>query len=120
MQDCSTDFEFLPIDVSLGRCQRYYVSNRTGNNLNGATFFVGFSTNEAFGGNTFPVFMRGTPTIIIYRGDGTSGYAERYGGGSAVCTTALISTSGFSALNGSGTLVAGYLYGATYEASAEL
>ena len=23
MQDCSTDFEFLPIDVSLGRCLRY-------------------------------------------------------------------------------------------------
>ena len=23
MQDRSTDFEFLPIDVSLGRCQRY-------------------------------------------------------------------------------------------------
>jgi len=24
LQDCSTDFEFLPIDVSLGRCQRYF------------------------------------------------------------------------------------------------
>jgi hypothetical protein len=24
LQDGSTDFEFLPIDVSLGRCQRYY------------------------------------------------------------------------------------------------
>ena len=24
MQDCSTDFEFLPIDVSLGRCLRYF------------------------------------------------------------------------------------------------
>ena len=24
MQDCSTDFEFLPIDVSLARCQRYF------------------------------------------------------------------------------------------------
>ena len=26
MQDCSTDFEFLPIDVSLARCQRYFQS----------------------------------------------------------------------------------------------
>jgi hypothetical protein len=24
LQDCATDFEFLPIDVSLGRCARYY------------------------------------------------------------------------------------------------
>jgi len=24
LQDCSTDFEFLPIDVSLGRCLRYF------------------------------------------------------------------------------------------------
>jgi len=24
LQDCSTDFEFLPIDVSLERCQRYF------------------------------------------------------------------------------------------------
>lgn len=116
----ATDFEFLPYDVSLARCQRYYVYNREGNNLDGATFFVGFNTSEAFGANSFPVFMRAVPTITIYRGDGTSGYAERYGGGSAVCSASLIAKSGFSKLSGSGTLVANYLYGATYEASAEL
>ena len=29
MQDGSTDFEFLPFDVSLARCQRYYQRTET-------------------------------------------------------------------------------------------
>jgi hypothetical protein len=24
----ASDFEFLPVDVNLGRCQRYFISNR--------------------------------------------------------------------------------------------
>ena len=64
MQDRSTDFEFLPIDVSLRRCQRYYAK------------FISFSgtlvaygtgvSGSATGANIivkYPVTMRASPTV---------------------------------------------------------
>lgn len=65
MQDRSTDFEFLPIDVSLGRCQRYYEKS------NGYTFFkIGTSltnvpSNEIYAPIYYLVQKRASPTVTI-------------------------------------------------------
>ena len=64
--------------------------------------------------------MRAAPSITIYTFAQVAGSAERFGGGTAVCAAVLIGTSGFSALNGSGTLTSGQIYGCMYEATAEL
>ena len=41
LQDGSTDFEFLPIDVSLGRCLRYFHRIKSGNSSTGGIIGVG-------------------------------------------------------------------------------
>ena len=65
-QDCSTDFEFLPIDVSLLRCERYFykITNPSGSvglqpNIVGTRFTV----NELFFGIPCPVPLRATPSV---------------------------------------------------------
>ena len=58
MQDRSTDFEFLPIDVNLGRCQRY--AYQLGD------IFLGKMREldrARAGFYIFPVQMRATPTV---------------------------------------------------------
>ena len=59
MQDRSTDFEFLPIDVSLGRCQRYFQQ------ITGSSMGVIWSTSGINFGQAFPVTMRATPTSAL-------------------------------------------------------
>ena len=64
MQDCSTDFEFLPIDVSLGRCQRYFeILGSSASDLN--AYVVGCVTNATNVGGIiwFQAQKRATPTI---------------------------------------------------------
>jgi hypothetical protein len=118
----ASDFETLPVDVNLARCQRYFISNRSGANFNGSAVFTAasFDTNQAWGGNHFPIYMRSAPSITIYTASEVAGSAERFGGGTAVCAAALIGTSGFSQLLGAGTFTSGQIYGCMYEASAEL
>jgi cytolysin (calcineurin-like family phosphatase) len=60
LQDRSTDFEFLPIDVSLGRCQRYF-------QIFGASDFFGTAsqTNSVILFGHFPVSMRVSPTATF-------------------------------------------------------
>jgi hypothetical protein len=69
LQDRSTDFEFLPIDVSLGRCQRYAfklggnIANE--NSVNGGGYYD--SNYYSFGwlrSTTSP--MRVAPTLVQY------------------------------------------------------
>ena len=49
MQDRSTDFEFLPIDVSLGRCQRYFELFDAGaSNTNYAIGFARTTTTQTY------------------------------------------------------------------------
>jgi len=118
-----TDFEFLPIDVSLARCQRYYATNNVGNNLLGCFVFVAasFNTSEAFGGGTFPVFMRTTPTVTVFDDNGTALTAHRAGGGAISLTSVgLISNTGFSSINSSSAFAADRQYLLTYRADAEL
>jgi hypothetical protein len=65
LQDRSTDFEFLPIDVSLGRCQRYFEKS------NGFSFFkIGTSltnipNNEIYAPIYYLVQKRAIPTVTI-------------------------------------------------------
>jgi hypothetical protein len=81
LQDCSTDFEFLPIDVSLGRCQRYYektyqLADAGGTNTNEGSQRVAGSTDGSTNFvlySAFSVRKRATPTITFYTPSGTSG-----------------------------------------------
>ena len=59
----ATDFEFLPIDVSLDRCQRYY-SKLTGA-TSGTAIGVGISTSTSSSSLyiKFPTTMRSAPTL---------------------------------------------------------
>ena len=61
MQDCSTDFEFLPIDVSLGRCRRYYTKITGDQNT-----FIGAGISNTSSASRFyvkfPTTMRSAPT----------------------------------------------------------
>jgi hypothetical protein len=60
----ATDFEFLPIDVSLGRCQRYYYKLNIDGNSSGSIAIGAYYTSTTF---LFTVFfhssMRGNPAI---------------------------------------------------------
>ena len=58
----ASDFEFLPVDVNLARCQRYYY-----NHVNGNTQIIGiasyFATTQIEIPVSFPVKMRTTPSV---------------------------------------------------------
>ena len=68
----ATDFEFLPIDVNLARCQRYFEGGAGTNNPFGArrkvceTVASGTLTRLKIFGNTFMVPKRATPTMTIF------------------------------------------------------
>jgi hypothetical protein len=69
----ATDFEFLPIDVSLGRCQRYYYlhSSRSGNfEPIGIANYYNSTDLETY--VKFPFNMRTDPTLVC--GSGTDYY----------------------------------------------
>jgi len=61
----ASEFEFLPIDVNLGRCQRYYYlhSEEVANNK---PIGIGYYYSSSYLGVSvfFPISMRGTPTIV--------------------------------------------------------
>ncbi len=92
----ASDFEFLPVDVNLGRCQRYYVNNIQ---IGGA----GYATNSGQNARArttviFPTTMRATPSTSV----------ANYNGGNVQNTVAFDSTntigtmpSGESAASGS-------------------
>jgi hypothetical protein len=61
LQDRSTDFEFLPIDVSLGRCQRYFRLLTYGN-------AIAYSTTECEVHTTFAPSMRASASGSVTDG----------------------------------------------------
>ena len=77
----ATDFEFLPYDVSLARCQRYYektysIGTAPATNTNDGLHREAGSTDSGSNfvfSESFCVKKRATPTITIYTGSGTSG-----------------------------------------------
>jgi len=65
----ASDFEFLPIDVNLKRCQRYYFQHTSGS---GKTVGLGafYTTTSVDSVIYFPVEMRSTPSIVATSGSG--------------------------------------------------
>tara|TARA_R110002012_G_scaffold92346_2_gene224377 strand:+ start:431 stop:1549 length:1119 start_codon:yes stop_codon:yes gene_type:complete len=58
----ASDFEFLPVDVNLARCQRYF--NRPINGSGQGICTAGaYNSSDAFGIYIFPVKMRTTPSL---------------------------------------------------------
>ena len=73
----ASDFEFLPTDVNLQRCQRYYhlVAQGSGVNIS----FVSYNTaSNTTGRVQLPTTMRANPTLDITTG---TGYYRAYRGG---------------------------------------
>jgi hypothetical protein len=58
----ASDFEFLPYDVDLARCQRYYYKSA------GEIPIIGIDTNGGMFIFSYPVTMRASPTLTIFRG----------------------------------------------------
>jgi hypothetical protein len=63
----ASDFEFLPHDVNLGRCQRYFYMHA---NTNADEIGIGgyYSSSQIFCDFQFPVSMRTTPSVYITTG----------------------------------------------------
>jgi hypothetical protein len=69
----ASDFEFLPIDVNLGRCQRYFYQiqgNASGNTSLGIGFANDGTSNQSY--IKFPTTMRSSPSITGSSGVQTS------------------------------------------------
>jgi len=58
----ASDFEFLPTDVNLARCQRYFNRPINGNSQ-GICTAGAYNSSDAFGIYIFPIKMRTTPSI---------------------------------------------------------
>ena len=74
----ASDFEFLPYDVNLQRCQRYYFLKASGSSqdIGIATYYSGTDFRTSI---SFPVSMRTTPSIDV--ASVTDGYQVRRAGG---------------------------------------
>ena len=129
----ASDFEFLPFDINLSRCNRYYTTSQA------VSKFGGFSTGDENGiffgriGNysnqpvnhRFPVRMRSEPTVTVYSLNGTSGHVSDTGTSAGNhnsddgVNVARISQSGIGYITGaSGDSGDGYAF--QYEADAEM
>ena len=68
----ASDFEFLPFDVNLLRCQRYYyVHTSTQSYYTGVNRGDGYNIYE----NSFPVQMRVAPSLTEFSNGGISGWS---------------------------------------------
>ena len=90
----ASDFEFLPFDVQLNRCKRYFQKSMPYSVYSNSQYTAGYATvatsgavqNQAYG-LEYPVEFRATPTLTVYRiVDGTSG--SMYGVAAASSVTA--------------------------------
>ena len=86
----ASDFEFLPYDVNLQRCQRYYYLHVSGSQDVGLGGY--YSSSHIFFNITFPTTMRAVPTIVyvsgtdyykIIRNSATDNFNDIAGGGVA-------------------------------------
>jgi hypothetical protein len=98
----ATDFEFLPIDVSLGRCQRYYQKSyplatapATAISQNaGIQYTVGTLTSDTIGITlNLPVVMRTAPTGAIYDLAGNSARVTKFTAGATATNDITINVS---------------------------
>jgi hypothetical protein len=104
----ASDFEFLPYDVNLQRCQRYYYKQADASSGTNQIVCVGFyeSSSVIFGVIDFPVTMRTLPSNVSASG---ANYYDIYRNGANdnfdSLSNALVSpkTAGFFSTQGSGT-----------------
>jgi hypothetical protein len=66
----ASDFEFLPIDVNLGRCQRYYYKAITGTLFNQIAFCNVRTTTSHYAFLQMPVTLRANPSSVDFSGLG--------------------------------------------------
>lgn len=129
----ASDFEFLPFDINLRRCERYYTVSQEVNEWGG---FAAQDRNGIFAGRIgaygnqpvhvrFPVRMRTVPTVTVYSLTGTSGNVSNTGttagshSSNDNVSTTRVSESGIGYLTGfAGTEAEGLAF--QYEAEAEL
>jgi hypothetical protein len=127
----ATDFEFLPIDISLGRCQRYYEKSYdigtapfTSTGVGKSYLYVGRNTDNNFGyyKTNFQVTKRASPTVTVISASGTSGQVSNgdldtnIGASDAI----VISTKGFLPRNTSGGTINAVVVSWQYVADSEL
>ena len=95
----ASDFEFLPVDVNLRRCQRYYEKSYTQattpgtvtNDGRNMVFFSNTGSGYVGGFVKYVVTKRTTPTITIYApGNGASGDADFYIFGSSSTQASIV------------------------------
>ena len=87
----ASDFEFLPVDVNLQRCQRYFQKSYDLGTAPGTATDVGVywtgSTADASGNASFlPSYktaLRSSPTLTGYARDGTSGQGSYFRSGAS-------------------------------------
>ena len=88
----ATDFEFLPIDVSLGRCLRYYYKEFVGSGKTfGASVYATSATNAKVIGK-FPVILRADPSALEQ--SGTAAHYSVRAFSERACTAVPIFVSG--------------------------
>jgi hypothetical protein len=137
----ASGFEFMPIDVNLGRCQRYFeklynlttvpadgATNYTNGGAAGEASWTSFETNQIGSGTRFKVEKRTTPTITLFRSSdiataGATAYYNDSNAWTAVTspTVAVQDSLGFY-IRSSMTSTKGrsYLFAGGWTASAEL
>ena len=116
----ASDFEFLPVDVNLQRCQRYYWRNNGANSAFGSGVFASSTAGQLY--VKFPTAMRSAPSFSfsnnIYVGSGTSSNTisslSANSGLSESFVTCNLSGSGGAATNGAvGYITNGYIDGSS-------
>jgi|TARA_S200002703_G_scaffold154724_1_gene157999 hypothetical protein len=118
----ASDFEFLPVDVTLRRCQRYYWRNNGANSAFGSGVFANATTPQLY--VKFPTAMRSAPSFSfgsnIYVGSGSSSNTvsslSANSGFSESFVTCTLSGNGGNAQNGA----VGYITNGYIDASSEL
>jgi len=112
----ASEFEFLPVDVNLKRCQRYYyILNLNQNSYPFGIYGYVFNTNDFACGVTHPVPMRAAPSIStsgttpvsrggVNTGSNTSRTISSF---AFLQTPAPYNHTSFQAQTGSGVLAAG-------------
>jgi len=104
LQDRSTDFEFLPYDVSLGRCRRYYYKTPTAIYLfQGAWTGIQWSGTVQVGSMHLDTELRASATIssvgtfyVLGGGSGATGYTVSGGGTRNTSSSVGVNTNGTS------------------------
>ena len=93
----ASDFEFLPFDVQLERCKRYFQKSMPYDEYSNANYTDGYesaltssnTTTQAYG-LRFPTELRTTPTLTLFRiVDGASGKFYRVSDAASVTVTAV-------------------------------